>query len=625
LGALILPSGLHAGGGAQSGNAAYYVYADGSDRNDGLSREAPFQTLGKAIDTAKRGKIKRITVIGTLTESSEQRTSYSRDPDSVFFIKDSGRAEITIRGMNRAGLNASGSKKRVIKIAGKSNIRFEHIAITNGYLNADNPGNGGGVYLKDTSIVTFGNGTSVSENSAVQGGGVYALGSESAQARLTLAGGKIINNRAEGSVGEAGAGIYMQYSICRILSGEITGNVAVDDNGGGLLLKEGTLEMSGGIIGDNVGGGAYIVGSSFAMKGGIIRNNRVSFNAGGVALFMSDFTMTGGGIVHNTAAQAGGGVFVLQSVYTVSGGEIAHNTAEYGGGVCINASDSDNPVDFVLSGGSVHHNQAKEYGGGVFILNGTIELSNNAELTNNIATSGGGLAIENSILYIKDNALIRDNILSGNGHGGGIYIATGTLAMSGGRITGNSGLYGGGVSAMDCAFTMSNTASITDNTASNSGGGVFFGSGTFEMTGGAISNNITHNSGGGLYVGGYCTVLLSGGVISGNRSAKEGGGIDVRAYNIVTMTGATFSGNRAEKGGAVHVWDQGVFNMWNNDVFKPEGGVIIGNEADSGGGVYVDKGGDMTRNGGSLQNNKPEDILLEEDAPELVELNIENS
>jgi len=228
----IVPSYLHAGG-SQSGNTTYYVQAGGSDGNDGLSRETSFQTLGKAVDTAKRSRIKRITVIGALMESSEQRTSFSRDPESVFFIKDSGRAEITIRGISRAGLNGAGSNKRVIKITGRSNIRFEYITLSNGLLNASNRGNGGGLYISDNAVITFGSGAVVTENSAVQGGGVFVLGSESAQARLILAGGRIINNRAEGSIGEAGAGVYMHYGSCRILAGEIAGNVAVDDNGGG--------------------------------------------------------------------------------------------------------------------------------------------------------------------------------------------------------------------------------------------------------------------------------------------------------------------------------------------------------------------------------------------------------
>ncbi|MDR2485337.1 MAG: hypothetical protein LBD55_08080 [Treponema sp.] len=605
------PSPLQASG-VQSGNAAYYVQALGNDKNNGLSRENPFQTLAKAVDAAKTSRIKRITVIGMLMEESEQHTALTRDPESVFYIKDSGRAEITIRGLNRAQLNAAGTGKRVIKIAGKSRIRFEHIAITHGDLGATSLGAGGGVYVAGGGIIILGNGAAVSGNSAAQGGGVFILGSEAVPVQLILEGGKIVNNTAAGSLGEAGGGLYIHYGLCRILEGEVSGNTASDDNGGGLLVKQSILEISGGSINGNTGGGAYIIGSALKMEGGVIQNNQAAYNAGGMAVVLSTFTMTGGSILDNTAGGAGGGVFGFQSIYTLSGGEIANNAADYGGGVCIDATGSSNSIDFTMTGGTIHRNQARQSGGGVFVLNGTIEIRENAMLNNNTALSGGGVGVENSALYVSGKARIQDNSLSGKGHGGGIYVTTGILELTGGRISGNTGLYGGGVSALDCTFTMSNTAVISGNTSENSGGGVFVGNGTFEMTGGEISNNTSDNSGGGLYVGGYCTALLAGGSITGNRSAKEGGGIDVKAHNIVTLTGVTISGNKAEKGGAVHVWEQGVFNMWNHDIFNPEGGAIIGNEAHIGGGVYIDKGGDIIQNSGSFEGNKPEDIIRED-------------
>jgi hypothetical protein len=46
-------------GGPKAGNRAevpsYYVRANGGDLNDGLSEKAPFKTLGRAVDAAKRG------------------------------------------------------------------------------------------------------------------------------------------------------------------------------------------------------------------------------------------------------------------------------------------------------------------------------------------------------------------------------------------------------------------------------------------------------------------------------------------------------------------------------------------------------------------------------------------
>jgi hypothetical protein len=52
-----------------TGLAAYYVRADGDDRNLGISEEAPFRTLQRAVEAAATTPVKRITVIGALREN----------------------------------------------------------------------------------------------------------------------------------------------------------------------------------------------------------------------------------------------------------------------------------------------------------------------------------------------------------------------------------------------------------------------------------------------------------------------------------------------------------------------------------------------------------------------------
>jgi hypothetical protein len=607
------PHQLYASG-AQTGNYTYYVQAQGSDAHDGLSKEKPFQTLAKAINTAASSRIKRIMVIGLLTEASEQGSPFARDPESVFYIKDSGKAEITIQGFdNRAGLDAVESNKRVIKIEGTSKIRFEQIAVVNGTLKNDDirpvAGNtGGGIYVINRAIVTLGSGAIVRGNTAIQGGGVFVFGE--APTSLILAGGNIINNTAQGLLGEAGGGVYIWNSSFTMLSGEISGNTAVDDNGGGILMRDSTFAMTEGLIQDNTGSGIYAISSTITMRGGTIQNNRAAYNAGGIAVASGTFTMTSGSIIGNTAVNDGGGVYIFQSRYVLSGGVIAENTAEYGGGVCIDATDTDNLVDFEMTGGTIRNNQSKQNGGGIFILNGTMDMGGNAVVADNSALSGGGVCVENSALSMSGGASIQNNTLMGNGNGGGIYVSTGILDLAGGIISGNTGVYGGGVYGFDCECTMRGTV-IIGNTANNSGGGIFFSNGAFEMATGEILGNTALNAGGGLYAGAYCTVILEGGSISGNRSIKEGGGVDVKAHAILTLTGIVINSNRAEKGGGIHVWNNGVFNMWNN-LLKPEGSTIFGNYARLGGGVYVDEGGLITKNSGMVSENTPDDITKEE-------------
>ena len=72
----------------------YFVRADGSDRNHGLSEDKPFRSLFKAVVMANTTPVKTITVIGTLNLSSEQSTSMER----VFLIQGMEKTPILIRG-----------------------------------------------------------------------------------------------------------------------------------------------------------------------------------------------------------------------------------------------------------------------------------------------------------------------------------------------------------------------------------------------------------------------------------------------------------------------------------------------------------------------------------------------
>ena len=98
---------------------------------------------------------------------------------------------------------------------------------------------------------------------------------------------------------------------------------------------------------------------------------------------------------------------------------------------------------------------------------------------------------------------------SGVKYGGGIYADQDTsVTISGGEITGNQAVYGGGI-----AFY-----SIRSNTPSS-----------FTMTGGKIWNNQSEKDGGGVYMGRPFNlanqILISGGEICENTAGGHGGGV----------------------------------------------------------------------------------------------------
>jgi hypothetical protein len=108
-------------------------------------------------------------------------------------------------------------------------------------------------------------------------------------------------------------------------------------------------------------------------------------------------------------------------------------------------------------------------------------------LANNTAAL---IKVDGGKLILEDGAVITGNTNTkasdGNQGGGGVYVNTGNLIMSGGTISGNKAKYGGGVYLRLDTFTMSG-GTISGNTATSTGGGVFSsGSGTFSKTGGII-------------------------------------------------------------------------------------------------------------------------------------------
>lgn len=129
----------------------------------------------------------------------------------------------------------------------------------------------------------------------------------------------------------------------------------------------------------------------------------------------------------------------------------------------------------------------------------------------------------------------------------------------------------------------------------NTGSMVYVDGGTFIMNAGSTiadnSNNAYSSYGGGVYV--YSgNFEMTGGVISGN-TAKYGGGVYMSTSGTLAMSGGTISGNTAtENGGGVYV-SSGNFEM--------TGGAITGNTAKQGGGVY-DKA-TFTMRGGMIAGN----------------------
>lgn len=337
------------------------------------------------------------------------------------------------------------------------------------------------------------------------------------------------------------------------------------NSGVGVYVGSGTFDMYSGSISDNTsqeGSGVYVSGGgTFNLYGGSITGNKATDNGGGVYVH-GTFNMYGGSISGNRAGTYGGGVYVYGGTFNLCGGSISGNRATgNGGGVFVT-----NVGEFNMSGGSIADNYSEKYGGGVGMGGGTFNMTggdidkNKALYNGGVYVGGGEYASQYGTFTMSGGSISGNNATSGDGNswGGGVRVDKGIFKMSGGSISGNTATkgsnsgHGGGVYAgQNGTFTMSGTASITDNHA-RCGGGVYV-VGTFNMEGGSITDNKAN--GGGVYVYKYKngTFAVSGAVqITGNTWYKS-------ADNVRLSDGKTITVNGLQQGARIGVSTTGKF------------------------------------------------------------------
>ena len=366
----------------------YYVSANGDDARDGLTPERAFKTLKKALETAGgEGARKIVTVTGTLNADSEG----AGEGSSVFDIRNTGDAVITIRGAEGAKLSAFNTGRRVLQIFGNTRLRLENIEVSGGRI-ADQDivrGGGGGALVVNGAALIAGKGAVIRENQAQAGGGV-AVGNRGSS--FTLDGGEVLNN---GSASDGGGILAIAEGAVIIAGGAISGNTAASQGGGVSVYTGATANLEGGEISGNKavnGGGLHITGA-VTMRGASVRDNQAADNGGGIYLSgKGSFTLSGGEILNNQAPSSGGGVAVYEGDFTMREGAVSGNSASSdtggGGGVFVIRGS------FEFSGGKIAGNIANNSGGGVNANHGSVFVMSGGEIAGNRAVYGGaGVAV----------------------------------------------------------------------------------------------------------------------------------------------------------------------------------------------------------------------------------------
>ena len=358
-------------------------------------------------------------------------------------------------------------------------------------------------------------------------------------------------------------------------------------------------------------------GGDLVMNDGIVLQNRFSSGSAGAVNSNGTFTMNGGTISGNRSTQ-GGGVQVSGNIFTMNGGMITMNTATtQGGGVFVG------PVgEFIMTGGTIHNNEAPN-GGGVRV-NGLFTMEGSAVISNNTATSGGGGGVRfanggsvTPVFEMRGNAIIMNNRALGTGNdavGGGVYCSTtGSIffgMLENARVTGNSATRGGGgvfgyanatssLGSLISQLYMYDNARIDGNTTTSENADSDIGGAgvgilgvnnvrlSFSMRGNAeVSGNRGNGNsrGGGVFVSrstplgasSSASLQLMDNTRIHNNHAVDGGGVFIGRGSL-NMTGGVISGNTATWGGGVRFQQPAA-----NASFTKSGGIIYGNDASAG-------------------------------------------
>lgn len=303
-----------------------------------------------------------------------------------------------------------------------------------------------------------------------------------------------------------------------------------------------------------------------------------------------------------------GGAINVNRMATLNlyGGTITGNTAgktssasSLGGGVYLQAGKTDEPgAVFNMYGGTISGNSGYQ-GGGIYVAAGEVADATPAQL--NIY---GGTISGNTAGGEVTNA--DGTVSTKGGSGAAIYVGKyGMITMTGGTITGNSGLgYGGTIYLSGATGTFSGGA-ISENISAKDGGGLYAVSASQVQISGDVvfrNNKSTGGAGGGFGASSKSQVIMTGGTVSGNY-AVQGGGAIIQSGAKLIMTGGTFTGNESKAyGGAVYV------NTPNADgtlsSMYLQGGTITANKSgNAAGGIYC-KEGYLEMTGGTISKNE---------------------
>lgn len=241
----------------------------------------------------------------------------------------------------------------------------------------------------------------------------------------------------------------------------------------------------------------------------------------------------------------------------------------------------------------------------VFEVNDGSALTSAAVSINGMTITGGKASTEGGGLYLFDEMLSLTNVVVANnrsttGSGGGIFVASkrATLTLTDSVVSGNTAgmsMSGGGIRVDSAATLTLIRSTVTGNVAQLRGGGIYFNNGgSLTVDSSAITGNVAQSKdGGGIYFFGIIAppgLSIRNSTISGNSANTQGGGIAlVSVTGVPVIQNSTITNNFAGSG-----LGGGISRMFGVDGVTLSSTIVAGNISANVPDMYFDTVTDVT-------------------------------
>ncbi|MEZ0296818.1 MAG: choice-of-anchor Q domain-containing protein, partial [Candidatus Methylacidiphilales bacterium] len=239
------------------------------------------------------------------------------------------------------------------------------------------------------------------------------------------------------------------------------------------------LNLTGGkgtdLGGGTIGGGISNVNGRLSITNSTISGNEALLGGGIVntaSLSLTNTTVTG-----NSSTQGGGINANNGGTLTIANSTITRNSADIGGGIISLGILTIAESSLTRNWGNV--------GGGAYVFSGTTSLDKVTVAGNKTIAQGGGIFLNNATLNITNSTFSGNTATDG----GGIHQNTGTLTVTNSTLSGNTATGIGGGLRQNAGTTTITSSTITENSAGN-GGGINSSAGTLTLTSAIVARNI---------------------------------------------------------------------------------------------------------------------------------------